>query len=250
MIYCRRLVTLIELLVVISILALVGGVVAIGIGKALIDQRFRTEVSLVVDQLRLAQDLMLILGTDVHMHVEGSKDNKGIDIWLVLETKLPNNLQREVLKRHQLKTIRGFTFKDKLDDAQTDGFVDVKFLSGGMVMSKGIMRLDTLGDAQGADATARFLESYICLAGYPRPIVSTDSKETAEATYTAYENGDLDKKLTDDTYAKLPEKLKQPEKALSVQEEKIDPSKTKSPPKQPQSKPPKAGEKSFTLLMG
>lgn len=206
MVVFRRHITLLEILIVMAVLALVGGLVSIGINKALVDQRFRTEVSLIVDDLRLAQDLMLILGTDVHVKFAEDKDKSGIKYWMEMETKLPESMEREVLrKRSNLKTIRGVFFEDLLPFELVPGQVDVKFLSKGSVMSRGVMRLATSDSENPPEGV---LQTYICLSGYPKPIFSTDDKEKAAAECNFLVQKDADAKLTQDTFSKLPNKLK------------------------------------------
>lgn len=201
----RRAITLMEVLIVISILAIGSGIVAISINKAIVEQRFRSEVGLIVDEMRLAQDLMLILGTDVHLHFAESKDGKSIQYWLELETNVSPHVQRELLrKRKDLKTIVGVFLDDKLLWEIKESHIDVKFLSNGAVMSEGIMRLATSSDENVPKGT---LESFICLAGYPNPIISSRNKEEAEASCYHFEEG-LDDRLTKDTVSKLPERLK------------------------------------------
>lgn len=204
----RQAITLIEMLIVIIILSIASGIVAISINKAIVDQRFRTEVGLIVDEMRLAQDLMLILGTDVHLHFAEAKDKQGIEYWLELETKLPQNVQREVQRKKKvLKTIKGVFLEDELLWEIKESHIDVKFLSNGAVMSKGIMRLASSDDERVPKGT---LESFICLAGYPKPIVSSQDKEEAEKSCKMFEEG-LDERLTKDTILRLPEKLKSSE---------------------------------------
>ena len=95
----RHFITLLELLIVIAILALVSGVIGVNIKKALLDQRFRMEVGMILDELRLAQDLMLILSTDVHVKFSQDKEKKGIKYWLELETELPERLKKQILQK-------------------------------------------------------------------------------------------------------------------------------------------------------
>lgn len=235
----RRLpITLLELLIVMGILALISGIVAISINKALIDQRFRSEVDLIVNELRLAQDLMLILGTDVHLNFSEAKDGAGIEYWIKLETILPKNVQKEVLrKRKPLKTIHGVFLEDQLVTEIKEKHIDVKFLSNGAVMSKGIMLLST-SDKESQQQGA--LNRYICLAGYPRPIQSSDTKEGAEKLCYAFEEG-LDDRLTTDTILRLPERLKKEEPETTPLETPEE-EKTKNP-KPPKENSPKATPK-------
>lgn len=199
-------ITLLELLLVIAILAMVSGIVVVSINKALVDQRFRTEVDLIVNEMRLAQDLMLILGTDVHLNFSEDESGSGIKYWISLETSLPKNVQKEVLrKRKPLTTIHGVFLNDELVFEVKEKHIDVKFLSKGAIMSKGIMRL---ASSDQETPQKGVLEKYICLAGYPRPIHSSDTKEEAERDCVAFEE-DLDERLTKDTILRLPERLQE-----------------------------------------
>lgn len=205
----RRLpVTLLELIIVIAILAMVSGIVGVSINKALVDQRFRSEVGMIVDEMRLAQDLMLILGTDVRVVFQETKNHEGIEFWLDMDTMLSNNIQRELTKRiHKLKVIKGVFFSDELLTEVHEGKMDVKFLSNGAVMSKGIMRLASSDSEQSQKG---ILENYICLPGYPKPIKSSETKEQAEEL-CKNGNKEFEDKLTQDTMTRVPEKVKKQE---------------------------------------
>src|SRR4051812_5988961 len=67
--------TLVEILIVFFILALSIGIIGINIHKAIVQQRFETEVALVLEELRFAQDLMLIL--DGNFKVKFEKESNG-----------------------------------------------------------------------------------------------------------------------------------------------------------------------------
>lgn len=205
----RRLpITLLEVMIVIAILSMAAGIVAVSVNKALINQRFRTEVDRVVDELRLAQDLMLILENDVHLRFGVDPNGNGIIYSLKLETKLPKKVEYEILrKKAPLKTIKGVFFADELATKITEKQIDIKFLSNGAVMSKGIIRLASSDDENVPKGT---LESFICLAGYPRPIAASDTKEDAEKKCLKFEEG-FDERITQDTISRLPENLKQPD---------------------------------------
>lgn len=228
----RRHVTLLELLIVIAILAVAGGAVAIGVRKALEDQHFRSEVGLIVNELRLAQDLMLILGTDVHVKFAQDDKSSGNKFWMELETRLPPEIEHEVLRDHgHLKMVRGVFFRDMNTAQYTKGQIDVKFLSSGAVMSRGVMRLAT---SEKDSPPAGTLEAYICLPGYPAPISSTDQKIDSDHECNKSEDESYDTKLTQDTLAKLPESLKQPEEPREEEEDKKgaepdNPASTKKP---------------------
>lgn len=207
MIIHKRLpVTLLELLVVMAILAAVSGLVTLSINKALVDQRFRTEVSLILDDLRRAQDIMMILGADVHVKFADSKKEKGINYWLEMETQLSPGLQKEIVKNVRLlKTIRGVFFRDKTQNIE--GSIDLSFVSKGAIMSKGVLHLSI---TENENPDQKTLQTFICLAGYPRPIVEMDTKEEAEKICEAPQDEAFNNSLTRDTLERLPEKVKQP----------------------------------------
>lgn len=229
----RRYVTLLELLIVIAILALVGGLVSIGINRALFEQRFRTEVSLIVDQLRLAQDLMLILGTDVRVvfaEDKSDKNSNGNKSGLELETSISPNIEREILRKSTVyKAVKGISFRD---DEQKSGQITVKFQSKGAVMSKGLMRLATV---DGDNPPPGTLQSYICLAGYPRHIYSEDDIEKAKEGCKEAVESVNDTALTQDTFSKIPELFK------SEKESEAQKDQRKSEPEEKKTSVPKKG---------
>lgn len=199
-------VTLIELLIVMAILSLAGGAIAIGISRAMVDQKFRTEVSRFVDELRFAQDLMLVLRTDVRLYVK--EEEKDILYWLELETPIQDSLKKQVLEKRKLKVIRGFVFEDKFQPSKEKGQVDIKFLSRGMAMSRGMVGLATSSDGKDLENT---LQVYIPLTGSPGPIQSYDQQEKAQKVLDRLEDPTFIRAFTDDTFAKLPIKKKKKE---------------------------------------
>lgn len=188
----RRFLSLIELLIVITILSLVAGVVGVQIHKMLREQRFTTEVSLVLDKLRLAQELMLILRTDAHVKFKQEPNQDQINLWVEVETPL-DTLKKDIQKPVALKTIQFVEFKDELVYETKMGEIDIKFLSGGNLMSKGIMRLSTSETTKDRGA----LERFITLPGYPKPLHMSLKKEIDVAS------GPFDERLTAITQQEL-----------------------------------------------
>lgn len=182
----RRYFTLLELIVVITILALASGAVAWNIRKAYVQQRFNSEVAMVVNTLRLAQDLMIILQDDVHVIFAQAPD-KGIIFWIQTESPLAKNWETVLKRSHKkLREVHALKFRDELPGPVQMGELDVKFLSGGTVMSRGVMRLSTTDD----DTVANALRSAILLYGFPHPINS----------YTEERWGDVNLKDQDTSY--------------------------------------------------
>ncbi len=163
----RRLMTFMEMMVVLAIISLIGGVVAININKAMFEQRFRTEVATVVNQLRLAQNLMLILDQDVSIKFK-QHDSKSIDFWLEMQCPAVKGWDKELTRRPPpLKTIGVVDFEgDENEENKEEGQLELRFMSGGTVMSRGILRLSTSVEANNKNG----LERFVCLPGFPAPI--------------------------------------------------------------------------------
>ncbi|MGZ3732861.1 MAG: pilus assembly FimT family protein [Parachlamydiaceae bacterium] len=160
--------TLIEMIVVMTIIMFVGGIAGINISKAIQEQRFRTEVALVVDQLRLAQNLMLILNEDVK--VKFKHTDKGITHFLSFQCASNSGWDKELTRPSKpLTAIRQIEFQSP-DKKQGVADVTLSFLSKGMVMSQGILKLST-GPSYNYQETR-----YICLYGYPSPITAQADK--------------------------------------------------------------------------
>lgn len=171
----KRYVTMIEILLVIAVLVMSVGVIGFNIFKAVREQRFLTEVSQMVDELRLAQNLMLIMNTDVRMKIisEGNVNK----YWLESDQRVTTGWEGEMKRKpKELKYVQFVDFQDGLNKDTVTGSAEVRFLSGGMVMSRGWMRLsNATKDGPGV------LVRYVHLPGYPSPIVSvSEIKELQE----------------------------------------------------------------------
>jgi hypothetical protein len=175
-------VTLIELLVVVALLALVGGIVSIKVGQAMQAERFATEVQLVIDKLRLAQNLMLMLNEDVKVHFK--KETDSIDCRLSFECLLNKGWERELSRPHKLTTIRQVDFKgDRGGSAPSE--VALEFMSGGIVMSKGVLSLSS------GKGRSSHNKRYVCLPGYPAPILAAKEKPDLDCLSKSENNGEL-----------------------------------------------------------
>jgi len=132
--------TLIELLIVIGILSLIAGLIGVNIVKAVRDQRFKSEVNRFVDKLRMAQDVMLILDIGATVKFEKAPNEEGIRCWMETSVPLPRHWGA-LINRPQayFKSIHWIQFKD----VKEEGKLELEFLSGGIGMSKGILRLST-----------------------------------------------------------------------------------------------------------
>lgn len=163
----RRLyISLIEIMIVLTIISITGGVIGIKSYHALREQRFRTEVSLIVDQLRLAQDLMLVLKGDVTFIVE-QKEKDIIEHKLICEQPLAGRWKQEIERKHpNLKTATAIGYEDALKLPTEANKISLSFLSNGSVMPHGILRLAS-AEKQYVEGT---LERFVIFYGYPHPI--------------------------------------------------------------------------------
>lgn len=151
-------------MIILLILILTLGLVGVNIRDIIRQQRFKSEVSFIVERLRLAQDLMLMLNTDAI--VRFAKDRQGqIHTSIELESILPKGWHKELNRNlPPFNSIRIIEFEDAVQGANAATLpIDLRFFSGGSVMSQGMLHLATQDRSQ---------EAYICLSGYPRPINS------------------------------------------------------------------------------
>lgn len=198
--------TLVELLLVISILLMVAGMVGYNIRRAFFEQRFRAEVATVVDTLRLAQDLMLLLNSDVHV-LFADDPAGGIRYWIEVEKPLAASWDRELKrKRPNLKAIHLVELDDRVSAIKVKDKLDIMFLSGGSVMSKGVLRLFT-SDEKDREGV---LKNYICLMGYPKPIESSsteikDCSDGKEAEIADFLTRDMQNEIQPKLQKQVPE---------------------------------------------
>lgn len=149
-----------ELLVVIAIAGMIGGVLAINIGATLRSERFRAGADALAHTLRVAQELMLVYDTCVTVHLRQEEDR--IFCRLDFEETLKGPLNSGLKKEHRVKGVRSFVFVTEEGSSQ-DKEIRLNFLSGGSVMSRGLLYLSP-SPSRDADELA------IVLAGYPKPI--------------------------------------------------------------------------------
>ena len=163
-------ITLIEMLIVMGLIGLTAGMLGLSVRKLIHEQRFRTESGVVLDSMRLAQDLMLIADSDVHLLFTRDSQTGGVVISFQLEKPLTNNWIREVMRpRKPLQAIRFIEFADQRLGARQVNQVHLQFLSGGAAMSQGMLRI--------ADSEYNpEYQSLFCLPGYPSPIVSSSGQ--------------------------------------------------------------------------
>jgi prepilin-type N-terminal cleavage/methylation domain-containing protein len=160
--------TLIELMLVLALVATLAGLIGINVGKAMREQRFRSEVDLVMDKLRLAQDLMVLYYANADVVIAMLDNDQGYSLEVTTEVPIPSAMLREIHKQEKLNNIHHISFTGL--DRETDK-LSLPFRSGGSNMAKGLLRLSN-AEIDGPGVWTR----YIDLSGYPAPIVASSTK--------------------------------------------------------------------------
>lgn len=123
----KRLFTLLELLIVLTLLSLGATIVGVKLKESYQEQRFLSEVDQLTSHLQMAQDLMLIMDTDVHFYLIKDqqesvyytlkvakplvvKKTQGDDQDSVLDQKLSIKWSHLVERQVPLNAIRSFVF--------------------------------------------------------------------------------------------------------------------------------------------
>ncbi len=222
----KRAFTLIELLVVLAILAVASALVGLGIRQALVDQRFRSEVNMVVQQLRVAQDLMLFASADAY--VKFSTDSHGHPTSRIeVKTRIPPFLEKQVdLSPRVYSTLKRIEFFDYGNGEHSLTAFDLEFGSRGTSMTRGTLRLSA-GD------TVDWVRE-IDLIGSPGPIVSRRSdsthKEDPESGQQLYE------RLTQNIQQQFPENDPLRAKPAERQQNEQEQGRQQQQPQQPKGK--------------
>jgi type II secretory pathway pseudopilin PulG len=191
----RSFVTLIELLLVLALVLIVGGIVGYNVNFALKEQRFKTEVGIVADTLGLAQDLMLILSTDVTVTFKTAESGKGLDYQLELDHEVSKEWRPFIERsRRNLTAVRSVSFEDETFQGDRS-IIQIKFLSGGTAMSRGIFMLSPSTNPR----TSNPLNRYICLPGFPTPIKVFANKKQCEKKQEV----EQDTRLTEQTVQEI-----------------------------------------------
>ena len=161
----RSFLTLVEMLIALVMISLIGGLFMFNLVKAYQQQRFNIEVGLVLDDLRLAQDLMLITPGDFYVKLK--PENGGFSLAIETDASLTAGWKKELERSKKLlKSIKYAKLEERTPTYDHSGEIDIKFFSNGSIMSEGLLRLGANVKGSGS------LTSTICLSGFPAPIMS------------------------------------------------------------------------------
>lgn len=153
--------TLLEIMVVLLIISLGIAATGVKIKEMYQKQRFYSEAQQVLSHLSLAQDLMLIMDTDVQVHFSQKKGkNNELQVWLNVEKPIEEKWARFVERKLSLTAIHSLEFNGKIDKELT-----LQFSLG--KMSQGRLVLYEKEQKRGEEAE----KSIIDLVGYPSPLV-------------------------------------------------------------------------------
>lgn len=187
--------TILEVLITISILLVVAAVTGIKLKDAYDEQRFFSEAQGIVGHLRMAQDLMLVLDTDVKFRLVIDPDKDKAEYWLQTEQPIEISSFKHFLfdkegkfKRHSLSMVRSYNFEGQTqidkhtaalaaEEPERDREEGLTLLFSFGKTSQGILKLTSASpDRRGGDETAYV--QVVVLKGYPHPIKA--SKENPQ----------------------------------------------------------------------
>lgn len=198
-VYQKRPFTLLEVLVVLFLLSLVAALTGIQLKNVYQEQRFLSEYQQVLSHAEMAQDLMLILDTDVKLKIVQYQD-KRVEYWidvdkpLVIKSKKtvsssdPKDKEEEeividreasirwshlVERRIPLQAIRSFKFEstqnqDEREEEKEQGALHVATLEFSLgKMSRGTLTLCNYDAQDVSQQKNKGKERHIYLQGYP-----------------------------------------------------------------------------------
>lgn len=131
------------------------------------EQQLLSESQQVLSHLAMAQDLMLIMDTDVQVKIAPDPKSELLQIWLEVEKPFKEMWANFVERKMTLKAIRSLQFENNRGKE-----IDLRFSFGRM--SKGVLTIDE-GEKH---------ESRIELAGYPKPLTLTTIEEKEPSIMT------------------------------------------------------------------
>lgn len=131
----RNYFTLLETLVVFLILSMGLALTGVKLKEAYDEQRFFSEWNLLVNQLRTAQELMLVMDADVEVTLAYDPKNKQVVSTLSIEKPLDDAWVKLVERKSAFSAIRSFQFNKTLADPLVLMFKAGKMSQGELVLS-------------------------------------------------------------------------------------------------------------------
>lgn len=164
----KRYITLIEVLVVIAIIAASAGILAVKMRDFLQEQAYLDESHQLLNQLRIAQDVMQVMNADLVVRI--SQDDKGLFTSQIEPKTTPPELAKRLISTSplKLKAIGRLEFEDQFTETVLKENFDLTFMSRGFTMNHGIIKLFPKGTSGP--------EQVIYLSGHPAPLLLQNAK--------------------------------------------------------------------------
>lgn len=159
--------TLMEILIVILILTSILSVTGIKIYDLYKEQQFLSESQQVLNKLQTAQDLMLLIDTDVFVYLAKNKGKKEIICYLEVQKPLEDRWAKMLEKPLTLHAIQEFEFKGTSEDK-----LKLQFINS--ALSQGTLKLYRHNQKKNENQDQAF---EIELLGYPFPLKQKSQKE-------------------------------------------------------------------------
>lgn len=157
--------TLLELLIVLLIISFGIILTGVKIKEVYREQRFLSEAHQILNHLAMAQDLMLILDTDVQVKIALDKEKEQLNVWLEIEKPIEKPRARLIERKLSLAAIQSFEFVE-FEGGSYAKDLTLQFSLGRM--SKGTLTL--FEEGEGKKHHSKQGEFKIELLGYPSPI--------------------------------------------------------------------------------
>lgn len=155
--------TLLELLIVLFIISFGILLTGVKVKEVYQEQRFLSEAQQVLSYFSMAQDLMLIMDTDVRVQFAPDKTTEQLQCWLEVEKPIEGPWMRMLERKLLLSAIRSLEFEGNSVKNLT-----LQFSIGRMSKGKLVLFEEEQDKAGRAEKKQRQFE--IELVGYPRPM--------------------------------------------------------------------------------
>lgn len=181
-----RKITLIEVLIAMALIAMIGGVIAINVQGLLREQRFNSSVELVSNQLQTAQNLMVILNSDVKVVID-KNDQQTYSISLQPEKSVSKQFYQTLNQNKSLPGVSSMKFDDEEKNQMT-----LLFSALSQKTPEGVLELVSDDDES----------QYFSFPGYPkfieaqaRPAIREEKLNESSILYPAEVRESWQKKL-------------------------------------------------------
>lgn len=164
--------TLLELLIVLFIISLGIILTGVKIKEMYGEQRFLSETQQVLSHLAMAQDLMLIMDTDVQVKIAPAKGNGQMHLWLEVEKPIEEPWARLIERKLPLVAIQSMEFEESAVKDLTLQFAFGRMSKGKLILFEGEQNKTKHTDQR---------QFEIELLGYPCPL-GVKKKESKEQT--------------------------------------------------------------------